>query len=131
MINENFVREITESFENWKTLEISSNIKPLEKSIRSQKLMWLTEDYFNLPTYDSNLSEEFGITIYEVIKAILDQKTFDYIKDDKKYRKYITVAILLDKLDLLNWGTSIRGAWFDGDENKDKMTKLISFIDSE
>lgn len=81
-------------------------------SINEFKFIFLSDYIFDVITYDENLSYEFGKKIYEVMKAIQEGKTFDYIIDN--YKNYIIVCNLLDKFELIDWGTSVRGAWFNG-----------------
>lgn len=71
------------------------------------------EGIMGLTTYDSGLNKEFAISIIEVINVIFERKTFEYIDDYHNYKKYILVAQILNQKGWLEWGTSIRGAWFD------------------
>ena len=71
-------------------------------------------DIFDITTYDYDLSMKFGKDIIEVMEVINNRKNFEYIKEDKEnYKKFILVANLLDKYNWIEWGTSIRGCWFD------------------
>lgn len=79
------------------------------------KYSWAATEIFDIWTYDSSLDELFVKDILEVCKVILDQENFEYIKDEQNYKKYILVCQLLDKFHWIEWGTSIRGAWFDDD----------------
>lgn len=78
------------------------------------KYEWAASEVFDLTTYDSSIDELFVKKIVEVLKAIRDRKTFDYIKDENNYITYLAVCQLLTRFNWINWGTSIRGAWFDG-----------------
>lgn len=78
------------------------------------KYEWAASGVFDLTTYDSSLDELFVKDILEVCKVIRDNKNFEYIKNEQNYIKYILVCQLLDKFHWIEWGTSIRGAWFDG-----------------
>lgn len=78
------------------------------------KAMWLVEEYFDLTTYDDDISQEWGDVIIEILGVINDDNNFDYINSgDENYKKYLMVANLLEREQLIDWGTSIRGAWFD------------------
>lgn len=81
------------------------------------KYTFLSDYVFDVITYDESLSYQFGKKIFEVIKAIDDRKTFDYIRDEKNYVNYILVCNLLDKFELIEWGTSIRGTWWSAYED--------------
>lgn len=77
------------------------------------KYEWAASDIFNLTTYDGALDKLFVKAIIEVCKVILERKTFEYIENKEKYVSYILVCQLLETFNWIEWGTSIRGAWFD------------------
>ena len=76
------------------------------------KYEWAASRVFNLTTYDGSLDEMFVKKIVEVCKVILDRTTFDYIQDGTNYVSYILVCQLLNQFEWIEWGTSLRGAWF-------------------
>ncbi|PBG28827.1 hypothetical protein BGU81_06825 [Clostridioides difficile] len=76
------------------------------------KMIFVTK-LFGIITYDERLDIEFGKSIIEVMKSIQSRNNFDYIKNKKKYRQYILIANLLASNGWVEWGSSIRGAWFD------------------
>jgi hypothetical protein len=80
------------------------------------KYEWAASEIFHLTTYDGDLDERFVKAIIEVCKVILERRTFEYIEDEENYIKYILVCQLLEDNHWINWGTSIRGAWFERDE---------------
>ena len=80
------------------------------------KYDWAATNIFDLTTYDGDLDERFVKDILEVCKVILEKRNFEYIKDEQNYLKYIIVCQLLVNKRWINWGTSIRGAWFERDE---------------
>ena len=88
-------------------------------------------ELFDLATYDDDVSERWGRAIIEVMRAIDKQETFEYIKEsDDQYERYLIVANLLEHHQLIDWGGSIRGAWFDlGKDkiihNEDEMKYLL------
>ncbi len=76
--------------------------------------MLFVSDIFDITTYDYDLSMKFGKDIIEVMEVINNRKNFEYMKEDEEnYKKFILVANLLDKYNWIEWGTSIRGCWFD------------------
>lgn len=79
------------------------------------KYEWAAHRVFDLVTYDSSLDEMFVKDIIEVCKEILEERTYEYIRDQDNYIKYILVCQILDKFHWIEWGTSIRGAWFEVD----------------
>lgn len=69
---------------------------------------------FDLTTYDSEVDEIFTEAIVSVLEAIRDKKAFEYQRESKtKYLTYLLVVNHRMIHPLLNWGTSVRGAWFE------------------
>jgi hypothetical protein len=88
------------------------------------KYEWAASEIFGLATYDGNLDELFVKKIVEVCQAILDRKTYEYIEaSDENYIAYIITCQLLRHKDWIDWGTSIRGAFF----NKGNKAELILY----
>lgn len=79
----------------------------------SDKYDWAASQVFDLTIYDSALDELFVKKIIEVCKVILERRNFEYIQDETCYVTYILVCQLLERLHWIEWGTSIRGAWFE------------------
>lgn len=77
------------------------------------KYHWAALEIFHLTTYDSSLDEFFVKKIIEVSKAILNRETFEYIEDKQNYIIYVLVCQMFNRFDWIEWGTSIRGAWFE------------------
>lgn len=86
------------------------------------KYEWAASYIFDLTTYDGELDEKFVKDILEVCKVIADRSNYEYIANNDNYIKYILVCQLLDRFKWINWGTSIRGAWF---ENLNGNRKVI------
>lgn len=81
-------------------------------------------DLFDVVTYDDELTERWGKAIVDVMRAIEQQKTFEYIEEsDSQYEKYLIVVNMLNRCGMLDWGGSIRGAWFSYDSSKHKYKK--------
>ena len=95
------------------------------------KFGFLTDQVFDLTTYDGSISDEWGKIIYEVLCVIRDRKNFDYIEDENNYNKYLLVCNILDSFQWIEWGTSIRGAWFDENERSRPLLYLYSDISYE
>lgn len=87
------------------------------------KYEWAASNIFDLVTYDGSLDEYFVDTIIEVCKVIFERRNFEYIENQNRYLKYIIVCQLLNKFRWIDWGTSIRGAWFEVDIYHDWLTK--------
>lgn len=77
------------------------------------KLDFIVEIIFNLTTYDSDINELLGNKMIKVIDCILNKTTFEYQKDKANYENYLMMVNMSFLEDKLEWGTSIRGAWFD------------------
>lgn len=75
------------------------------------KLRYLSEKVFEFTTYDDEMDELFAKKALEVCKAINNGKTFEYIKND--YLWYLQLCNMSFFVGKLDWGTSIRGAWWD------------------
>lgn len=104
---------IEEQYEEWKESEPDVT-----------KEEFLMGHIFDFDTYDGDLDNFFCHLVVEVIEAILNRTTFDYIKDNyKNYIIMVNMPFLKNKID---WGTSIRGAWFDA-EHKDLMNDIVNF----
>ncbi|MCL2310894.1 MAG: hypothetical protein FWC41_00185 [Firmicutes bacterium] len=84
-----------------------------EYSLYEKKCIWFCETILNFAAYDDDISLKWGKIIIEVMKVIYRRQNFEYIKDKSNYEKYLMVANILNKLGIIEWGTSIRGAWFD------------------
>lgn len=78
------------------------------------RLGYLSECVFNFVTYDDEMGMLFATKALEVCKAINGDSTHDYIcKSSENYTWYITMCNIQFFKERLNWGTSIRGAWWD------------------
>ena len=74
---------------------------------------WIATNVFGLATYDAGLDKIFVDVIFNICKVILEQDTYEFIESsDDNYIVYILVCQLLDRMKWIEWGTSIRGAWF-------------------
>ncbi len=77
------------------------------------KLEFLGNHVFGFTTYSGDIDVILATQMVEVIKAIVEGATFDFIKDDTKHIQYITMCNMPFLKDKLEWGTSIRGAWIE------------------
>lgn len=77
------------------------------------RLVYLSDHIFDFTTYDSEMSEMFATKAVEVCDAINKAKTFDYIADAENYKWFLLMCNMPFFASRLNWGTSIRGAWWD------------------
>lgn len=79
----------------------------------TSRLEFLADHIFDFTTYDSAIAELFAGKAVEVCAAISARKTFDYIEDADNYRWFLLMCNMPFFAPRLNWGTSIRGAWWD------------------
>lgn len=77
------------------------------------KMEYLGSSIFDFTTYDGEIDILFAEKMVEVLKVILNKNTFEYIKDREQYINYLTMVNMPFLTDKLDWGGSIRGAWFD------------------
>lgn len=97
-------------FESWKSFGRFEDIDQ-KYSSKEVKLIFLSDGLLGITTYDSSLDIEFGSMVLETMIQIKNRTTFEYIEDKENYRKFIISCNFLEGW--LDWGSSIRGAWFD------------------
>lgn len=79
---------------------------------RTSRLEYLGEYIFDFTTYESEYGELFAKKALEVCAAISEGKTFEYIKEPENRLWYLLMVNMPFFADKLEWGTSIRGAWW-------------------
>lgn len=89
---------------------------------------WCAYRVLELSTYDEELDELFVKKFMEICNAILSRNNGMYMENRHAYITYIIVCQLLEKNDWIDWGTSIRGAWFDVGKN---AKPILDFGDDE
>ena len=77
------------------------------------KMEYLGSTVFDFTTYDGAIDVLFAEKMIPVLKCILDRKTFEYQENKEQYINYLMMVNMPFLVDKLEWGTSIRGAWFD------------------
>ena len=79
------------------------------------RLEWIGDYIFDFTTYDSSMTEHLARIMLDVCIAITERKTFEYIdKSHTHYANYIIMCNLPFLQGKLDWGASIRGAWWGG-----------------
>jgi len=76
------------------------------------RLEYLSDYIFDFTTYDREMAELFARRALEVCAAISNSTTFDYIRDAEQYRWYLVMCNMPFFADKIEWGTSVRGAWW-------------------
>ena len=77
------------------------------------RLEYLGGYVFNYTTYRSDLDEEFAKRTLKIIEVIHKRQNFEFISTEENHVEYITIVNMPFFRDKLEWGGSIRGAWFD------------------
>ena len=96
--------------------------------IQELKCAFLSQEKFELTTYDIGLELEFGQDILEVMKIIFEKQNFKYLEENNEnYKKFILVANGLQRLNWIDWGTSIKGCWFI---RSNEIKQLINWLES-
>jgi len=98
-----FIQKIDNNYHEW--VELSEHA--------CTKLEYLGNVIFDFTTYSSDIDIIFAQKMVPVLKCILNRKTFEYIKDNDHHINYISMCNSPFLIDKLEWGTSIRGAWFN------------------
>jgi len=77
------------------------------------KTEFVGEDIFDFVTYDANVTEMLANKMLEVINVILNKSNSQYQENPQNYLTYLMMVNMPFLKDKLDWGTSIRGAFFD------------------
>jgi len=96
-----------------KLLERSYELSLHNECPPQNRLDFLGEAVFGFTTYDSGPNALFAKKAVEACEAINNKATFDYIKDPDNYQWYLLMVNMPFFSNRLEWGTSIRGAWWN------------------
>lgn len=77
-----------------------------------ERLEFLAENIFDFTTYENVVSSLMAKKCLEVCRAISDRKTFEYIESEEGNLWYLLMVNMPFFAEKLEWGTSIRGAWW-------------------
>jgi hypothetical protein len=81
---------------------------------RTSRLEYLSDQIFDFNTYEREMAELFSSKAVEVCAVISDKKTFEYIGASHENRMwYLLMCNMPFFAERLEWGTSIRGSWWD------------------
>ncbi len=103
-----YLELLKESYEEEK--EMDNDLGPYE---------YLSDHVFGFTTCDGEAANRMGEVALSVCLAITDGTTFDYIENKVNYANYLNCVNLVFFMGKLEWGTSIRGAWWDLHGNKE------------
>ena len=77
------------------------------------RLQFLGHFIFQFETDDPEMTELFAQKALEVCAAISDGTTFEYVENKEDYIWFLLMANFPFFLERIEWGVSIRGAWWD------------------
>jgi len=92
------------------------------------KLEFIGEHIFGFVTYESEVLKEMAKLCLDVCLAITHRQTFDYISMPERNVNYLMMINMQFFDGRLDWGTSIRGAWWCLDQ---KLTTSSLMVDGE
>ena len=96
------------------------------------RMEYLGDYIFDFTTYDSQMSELFASMALDVCAAISNRTTFNYIRDPEQYRWYLVMVNMPFFADKIEWGTSVRGAWWGEPPHKRiEFTSCGLWLDNE
>lgn len=73
---------------------------------------YLSEFIFDFDTYDGEMSDLFGKKAVEVCLSLSNGTTYEYIKDKENYKWYLLLLNTPFFRNNVEWGSSIRNAWW-------------------
>lgn len=80
----------------------------------TSRLSYLADYIFDFTTYEDEMGELFARKAVEVCAAISERRTFAYLgASDENRMWYLIMCNMPFFANRLEWGTSIRGAWWD------------------
>jgi hypothetical protein len=92
------------------------------------KWEFVAGEVFGLTTYDGEMDELLVKDIIEVFSAIRSKSSYEYISDRANYIKFVTALNLGNCGSWLDWGTSVRGAWFKDDATAQRFDGVVEFL---
>lgn len=116
-------KELDKLYENWNFCHYTENLSEYDS-----KIVFFVDGMLGLTTYDRSLSEKCGKKILGIIKDIYNKKVFEKIIDSEYYYEYIIYCNFI--INWLEWGTSIRNAWFDGEFEPEYSLINIGYSDT-
>lgn len=78
---------------------------------------FLCDRIFGITTYDEGVADLFGRVMIDVCEAITDRTTFDYIKEPVQHHWFVLMCNMTWLADRIDWGTSIRAAFWKYDQH--------------
>lgn len=98
---------------DYQKLLLHSLRKELEFDSEIARHEYLSVHIFDFTTYDENMDKALAEKAVEICEAITNKTTFEYIDSSpENYRWYIIMCNMPFFAQRIEWGTSIRGAWW-------------------
>lgn len=82
------------------------------------RLEYISEHIFRFTTYEQKNAELFAKKCIEVCLSISNGKTYEYIENEDNHMWYLIMVNMPFFQDRIEWGGSIRGAWWDFSPSK-------------
>lgn len=93
-------------------------------------LDFLTGEVLDVFTYDGELDNLLIKPIVDVLNAIVNRTTFLYQNTLESRLNFVIVCHLPYVAKRIDWGTSIRGAWPDGEKAENEFKEIIDFYNT-
>lgn len=102
-----------------------------EREIDAYDLMDICNNIVGMTTYDGAADARMVPRIIDVLRAIHDRKTFEYMGVSHEQGDFFLMVCNLQNLyKWLSWGTSIRGAFFDSGPVHEKTRTMEDWLQS-
>jgi len=121
---------IKKLYEQWQ--EFTNEQYPDNESLdtyfseQEKKCIFLSSAIIGITTYDDELDKEFGKMILSTMIQIKNRITFEYIKNKENYKNFILSCNFIEEW--IEWGTGIRGAWFNTGDGKIVPDEALSNV---
>ena len=89
--------------------------KEVDAMMPATRLAFVSDFIFDFTTYDEGMSDMMAVLALETCAAITEGKTFEYIEVESQYIQFIMMCNMPFIAQRIDWGTSIRGAWWTHD----------------
>jgi hypothetical protein len=96
-------------------------IKELEEPAPETRLQYLSMYVFNFTTYDGEMDVLFARKMVEVCKVITERNQDIYLPNPNNYQWYLLMCNMPFLQHRLEWGISIRYAWWELDKKNDRI----------
>lgn len=100
----NYLELLENSYEQYKGFQSDPTM---------ERLVFLAENVFDFTTYETVVASFMAQKCLEVCKTLSEKTTFDYIKSEEGNLWYLVMVNMPFFENKLEWGTSIRGAWWN------------------